>query len=69
MSRLSLNAGEGGFFDLKLPPSLLHNATSLGKLSLIHIYRDGKTTVYDGRTGEKFDNRVTVGYMLSLIHI
>ena len=31
MSRLSLNAGEGGFFDLKLPPSLLHNATSLGK--------------------------------------
>ena len=29
MSRLSLNAGEGGFFDLKLPPSLLRNATSL----------------------------------------
>ncbi len=22
MSRLSLNAGEGGFFDLKFPPSL-----------------------------------------------
>ena len=31
MSRLSLNAGEGGFFDLKLPPSLLRNATSLGE--------------------------------------
>ena len=29
MSRLPLNAGEGGFFDLKLPPSLLRNATSL----------------------------------------
>ena len=29
MSRLSLNAGEGGFFDLKLPSSLLRNATSL----------------------------------------
>ena len=29
MSRLSLNAGEGGFFDLKLPLSLLRNATSL----------------------------------------
>ena len=31
MSRLSLNAGEGGFFDLKLPPSLLRNAASLGE--------------------------------------
>ena len=33
--------------------------------------RDGKTTVYDGRTGEKFDNRVTVGYMyyLKLHHL
>ena len=32
---------------------------------------DGKTTVYDGRTGEKFDNRVTVGYMhyLKLHHL
>ncbi|MDL2294215.1 DNA-directed RNA polymerase subunit beta [Ruminococcaceae bacterium OttesenSCG-928-D13] len=25
--------------------------------------RDGKSVVYDGRTGEKFDNRITVGYM------
>ena len=24
---------------------------------------DGKSMVYDGRTGERFDNRVTVGYM------
>ena len=24
---------------------------------------DGKTVLYDGRTGEPFDNRVTVGYM------
>jgi len=32
---------------------------------------DGKFTVYDGRTGEKFDNRVTVGYMyyLKLHHL
>ncbi len=32
---------------------------------------DGKTTLYDGRTGEKFDNRVTVGYMyyLKLHHL
>ena len=32
---------------------------------------DGKTVVYDGRTGEQFDNRVTVGYMyyLKLHHL
>ena len=32
---------------------------------------DGKTTVYDGRTGEPFDNPVTVGYMyyLKLHHL
>ena len=32
---------------------------------------DGKTEVYDGRTGEKFDNPVTVGYMyyLKLHHL
>ena len=35
MSRLSLNAGEGGFFDLKLPPSLLRNATSLWEGGLL----------------------------------
>ena len=34
--------------------------------SKIELDRDGKTTVYDGRTGEKFDNRVTVGYMYYL---
>ena len=32
---------------------------------------DGKTILYDGRTGEPFDNRVTVGYMyyLKLAHL
>ncbi len=32
---------------------------------------DGKTVLYDGRTGEMFDNRVTVGYMyyLKLHHL
>ena len=28
--------------------------------------RDGKLTLYDGRTGETFDNRITVGYMYML---
>ena len=33
--------------------------------------RTGKVTLYDGRTGEKFDNKVTVGimYMLKLHHL
>lgn len=33
--------------------------------------RDGKTQLYDGRTGEPFDNKVTVGYMyiLKLHHL
>lgn len=32
---------------------------------------DGKTTLYDGRTGEKFDNKVSVGvmYMIKLAHM
>ncbi len=37
----------------------------------IPLSEDGKFTVYDGRTGDKFDNRVTVGYMyyLKLHHL
>ena len=33
--------------------------------------RDGKLTLYDGRTGDSFDNRITVGYMyyLKLHHL
>lgn len=33
--------------------------------------RDGKTVLYDGRTGEPFENRVTVGvmYMIKLVHM
>ena len=35
------------------------------------LSKDGKTTLYDGRTGEAFDNPVTVGvmYMLKLHHL
>ena len=35
------------------------------------VNEDGKSIVYDGRTGEQFDNRVTVGYMyyLKLHHL
>ena len=39
--------------------------------SKIDLTDDGKTTVYDGRTGEQFPNKVTVGYMyyLKLHHL
>lgn len=35
------------------------------------LSEDGKTVLYDGRTGDPFDNRVTVGYMyiLKLAHL
>ena len=40
-------------------------------LELAGYPRDGKLTLFDGRTGESFDNRITVGYMyyLKLHHL
>ena len=40
-------------------------------LKLAGLDEDGKSDLYDGRTGEKFDNRVTVGYVyfLKLHHL
>ncbi len=40
-------------------------------LSLAGLREDGKSALYDGRTGEKFDNDVTVGwvYFLKLHHL
>jgi len=36
---------------------------------LVEMPRDGKITVYDGRTGEPFDQKVTVGFMyLTKLH-
>jgi DNA-directed RNA polymerase subunit beta len=32
-------------------------------LKMAGLSEDGKTVLYDGRTGQPFDNRVTVGYM------
>jgi DNA-directed RNA polymerase subunit beta len=45
-----------------------HIRTALGQAGLPE---DGKTVLYDGRTGEAFDHRVTVGYiyMLKLHHL
>jgi len=40
-------------------------------LKLAGLPEDGKTILYDGRTGEAFDSRVTVGYMyyMKLAHL
>ncbi|WP_201616191.1 DNA-directed RNA polymerase subunit beta [Psychrobacter urativorans] len=40
-------------------------------LELADLSRDGQQTLYDGRTGQKFDRQVTVGYMylLKLNHL
>ena len=52
-------------------PKIMGEKGHIIDFSKIELDRDGKTTVYDGRTGEKFDNRVTVGYMyyLKLHHL
>ena len=43
----------------------------LETIKLAGLDEDGKTVLYDGRTGEPFENRVTVGcvYMLKLHHL
>nr|WP_072874902.1 DNA-directed RNA polymerase subunit beta [Alicyclobacillus montanus] len=48
-----------------------HAEDVFGTLEEAGYDRDGKHVLYDGRTGEAFDNRVTVGYvyMLKLHHL
>jgi len=48
-----------------------HEADIREVLQEAGLREDGKTIVYDGRTGESFDNPVTVGYMyfLKLHHL
>jgi DNA-directed RNA polymerase subunit beta len=41
------------------------------ELKKADVAEDGKTWLFDGRTGERFDNRITVGYiyMMKLSHL
>ncbi|MBT3319262.1 MAG: DNA-directed RNA polymerase subunit beta [Clostridia bacterium] len=52
-------------FDGATEDDIIHYFTELG------LNPDGKTVLYDGRSGEAFENRVTVGYMyiLKLHHL
>ncbi|SEH22264.1 DNA-directed RNA polymerase subunit beta [Selenomonas sp. KH1T6] len=47
------------------------DADVFGTIKASGLPEDGKTILYDGRTGEPFENRVTVGcvYMLKLHHL
>jgi len=47
------------------------DAEVFGTIRAAGLPEDGKTILYDGRTGEPFENRVTVGcvYMLKLHHL
>ena len=47
------------------------DADVFGTIKAAGLPSDGKTILYDGRTGEPFENRVTVGcvYMLKLHHL
>ncbi|WP_029545177.1 DNA-directed RNA polymerase subunit beta [Selenomonas sp. AB3002] len=47
------------------------DADVFGTIKAAGLPEDGKTILYDGRTGEPFENRVTVGcvYMLKLHHL
>ena len=49
----------------------LHTMDEVINTKALTMSEDGKFDVYDGRTGEKFDNKVTVGYMyyLKLHHL
>ncbi len=49
---------DGPLFDALGRPTIQFNK--------VGINRDGKLWVYDGRTGDRFDNPVTVGYMYML---
>ncbi len=65
---------EEGNWDLeRLPAEIEGNAEALAEYRKTHTVKviDGKTTLYDGRTGEPFDNPVTVGimYYLKLHHL
>src|SRR5665647_2065873 len=48
-----------------------HEEDIFEALKKANLSEDGKAVLYDGRTGEAFDNRITVGYMyvLKLLHL
>ncbi len=49
----------------------ISNEEILSLMEEAKMAKDGKTVLYDGRTGERFDSRINVGvmYMIKLVHM
>ncbi len=65
------NAAQDNYLEHKDDDFVIHTMDEVINPNAISMCEDGKFTLYDGRTGDKFDNRVTVGYMyyLKLHHL
>ncbi|MCR5808811.1 MAG: DNA-directed RNA polymerase subunit beta, partial [Clostridiales bacterium] len=56
---------------VKLMQAAAQDEAVMERLRECSRYEDGKTVLYDGRSGEPFENRISVGYMyyLKLFHL
>ena len=56
---------------VKLMQAAAEDEELMERLRDVSRYEDGKTVLYDGRSGEPFENRISVGYMyyLKLFHL
>ena len=69
--RACFRAAQENYLQHKDDDFVLHTMDEVINPNALSMSEDGKFTLYDGRTGEKFDNKVTVGYMyyLKLHHL
>jgi DNA-directed RNA polymerase subunit beta len=69
--RACLRAAQENYLEHHNDDFEIHPMSDVINPNAISMSEDGKFTLYDGRTGEKFDNKVTVGYMyyLKLHHL
>ncbi|MCD7741931.1 MAG: DNA-directed RNA polymerase subunit beta [Ruminococcus sp.] len=69
--RACFRAAQENYIEHKDDDFELHTMDDVINPNALSMSEDGKFTLYDGRTGDKFDNKVTVGYMyyLKLHHL
>ena len=69
--RACFRAAQENYLEHKDDEFTIHTMDEVINPNALNMSEDGKFTLYDGRTGDKFDNRVTVGYMyyLKLHHL
>ncbi len=70
-THLGWAASKLGYQAIVPPFSGAQNEEIKAELKAAGLPENGKTTLYDGRTGDRFDQEVTVGYiyMMKLIHM